>query len=72
MAVRDLPEIERGHPGWEGWVSLVGGQHHARLINAYPPVMVHGPDVESLSVQIRQCEARGLDNGTNRTMGEPA
>src|ERR1019366_10783703 len=31
MPSKDIPEIAEEFDGWEGWISLVGGQYHARL-----------------------------------------
>ena len=42
---------------WEFWQSLRGGQWHARLKGATPPVMVHDNDEEGLRQQIRALNA---------------
>jgi hypothetical protein len=71
MAIHDVPEVEAAFPNCEGWASLVGGQLHARLKGALPPVFVHSDTIEGLCEQILQYEARGIDTGTNHT-GRPA
>jgi hypothetical protein len=53
-----LDEAERTafakeYPGWEAWRSLKGGQWHARLIGAMPPMMVHDDNPEGLGEQVR-------------------
>jgi hypothetical protein len=45
------------HPGWEAWRSLVGGQWHARLRGALPPVLVHDNTIEGVSEQVTALES---------------
>jgi hypothetical protein len=61
MSLKDIPEIEAEFPGW---ISLVGGQMHARLKGAFPVVMVHAETLDELGEQVRRyAERGGLDRG---------
>ena len=52
-----LPEAQRlmaQFPGWDVWVSIIGGQWHARLKGATPPIMFHDNSAADLGEQIEQ------------------
>jgi hypothetical protein len=52
MALKDVAEIAEEFESWEAWVSLIGGQFHARLRGSVPIVMVHADTVDALREQI--------------------
>jgi hypothetical protein len=54
MALKDVPEIAEEFESWEAWISLVGGQCHARLRGSVPIVMVHADTLDALRAQIER------------------
>lgn len=57
--VNYLPQARQlmaDHPQWDVWVSLIGGQWHARLIGAVPPAMFHDDSPAGLREQIERIE----------------
>ena len=53
------PEASRladDFPRWEAWVSLIGGQWHARLKGSEPIAMVHDDSPAGLRAQIETYE----------------
>jgi hypothetical protein len=53
--VKYVPEarkINDEFPAWDAWVSLIGGQWHARLKGSLPIVMMHDDSPAGLREQI--------------------
>lgn len=55
---RDRRAIEEQFPGWEAWVSIKGGQWHARLKGSVPIVMLHDDTAAGLLAQVAEWMAR--------------
>jgi hypothetical protein len=49
-------QLMADYPRWDVWVSLIGGQWHARIRGAVPPTMIHDDSPAGLREQIERIE----------------